>query len=156
MLLVKSRESKSLDKKSYKSWACNLASPITLLPLRANAEAQTLGSATSILSIFLSLLLVVGIVFMLAYLMRRFNVTHSGSSELKVVASMVAGTRERVMVLEVGEEQHLIGVTASNISHLAKLDKPIANSTKPGGEQFKQKLTQLMAGKLNPNLQTKD
>lgn len=152
MLLAKSKESKNSGKNLYKSWALLLLSPFLLHANSAFAQSNTLSNPTSILSIFLSLLLVVAIVFMLAYLMRRFNVTHSGSGELKVVASMVAGTRERVMVLEVGNEQHLIGVTANNINHLAKLEQPIAPS-KPAGEDFKHKLTQLMAGKLNPNLQ---
>ena len=90
----------------------------------ANAQTtQSITNPTSVLSIFLSLLVVVGVIFALAYIMRRFNVTAMGSNHLKVVASMVAGTKEKIMVIQVGDEQHLIGVTSHNISHLSKLDK---------------------------------
>jgi flagellar protein FliO/FliZ len=102
-------------------------------------------------SIFLSLLLVIGVVFMLAFLMRRFNVTQSGTSNLKVVASMMAGAKERVMVIEVAGEQHLLGITAHNINHLATLSTPIDTSTaSSGNENFKDKLSLFMAGKINP------
>ncbi len=88
----------------------------------------------------------------MAYLMRRFNVTQAGNGQMRVVASLVAGTKEKVMVIEVGDEQHLLGVTAHNINHLAKLEKPLTN-TKAGPNQlpidgkqgFQQKLVQAMA-----------
>ena len=85
--------------------------------------------------------------------MRRFNVTPGNSQHLKVVASLSAGARERVMVIQVGEEQHLIGVTAQNINHLSKLDTPIVTQQdNQGGAMFKQKLVQAMAQKMNPSL----
>ena len=117
-------------------------SPIFLHPFEAFAEAESLSNPTSVVSIFLSLLLVVGIVFMLAFLMRRFNVTQSGSSQMKVVASMMAGTKERILVVEVGEEQHLLGITSHNINHLPNWTSLLAdNASQPGTRQFKDKLT---------------
>jgi flagellar protein FliO/FliZ len=105
----------------------------------------------------MSVLLVIGVVFMLAFLMRRFNVTQSGTSNLKVVASMMAGAKERVMVIEVAGEQHLIGVTAHNINHLATLSTPIDNSTaSSGNDKFKDKLALFMAGKINPAMTKND
>ena len=157
MLLVNWKESKSLGKqKPYKTWAWYILCPFLFFSNQAFSAAQDLSNPTSILSIFLSLLLVVGVVFMLAFLMRRFNVTQSGSSNLKVVASMMAGTRERVMVIEVGNEQHLVGVTAHNINHLAKLSQPLPNDSATNNEKFKDKLSMFMAGKLNPAMANKE
>lgn len=151
MLLVNWKELKSLDKKNTcKTWAWRMLGPFLLFSNRAFSAAQDLTNPSSILSIFLSLLLVVGVVFVIAFLMRRFNVTQSGSSNLKVVASMMAGTRERVMVIEVGNEQHLVGVTAHNINHLAKLSQPLPDDSATGNDKFKGKLALFMAGKLNP------
>jgi flagellar protein FliO/FliZ len=65
---------------------------------------------------------------------------------------MMAGSKERVIVIDVGGEQHLLGITAHNINHLAKLDSPIAMTSGNSGENFKQKLAQLMAGKINPSV----
>ena len=79
-----------------------------------------------------------------------------GSGQMKVVASMVAGTKEKIMVIQVGDEQHLVGVTSHNISHLSKLEKhldtPVANGQQGSGDAFKQKLVAAMAGKLNPSI----
>ncbi|MDP5032733.1 MAG: flagellar biosynthetic protein FliO [Paraglaciecola sp.] len=154
MLLVNWKESKNSGSKlPLNSWAWIALSPLFLLSFSAQSEPQSLSNSTSVVSIFLSLLLVIAVVFMLAFLMRRFNVTHAGSSQLKVVASMMAGTRERVMVIEVGDEQHLIGVTAHNINHLAKLSQPLAESKPLAGDNFKDKLAMFMAGKINPSQQ---
>lgn len=150
MLLVNWKESKNSGSKlPLKTRAWNLLSPLLLLSFCAHSEPQSLSNPTSIVSIFLSLLLVIAVVFMLAFLMRRFNVTQSGTSQLKVVASMMAGTRERVIVIQVGTEQHLIGVTAHNINHLAKLSQPLADTKHSTGDNFKDKLALFMAGKVN-------
>jgi flagellar protein FliO/FliZ len=152
MLLVNWKESKSLDRqKAYKTWAWIALGSCLCTSFEANSTPQTLTNPTSIVSIFLSLLLVIGVVFMLAFLMRRFNVTQSGTSNIKVVASMMAGAKERVLVIEVAGEQHLLGITAHNINHLATLSSPIDNSTaSTGNEKFKDKLALIMAGKINP------
>lgn len=157
MLSVKSRESKSFAKSSILSGGCALL-PL-VLPFDVMAQStQSITNPTSVLSIFLSLLLVVAIIFALAYVMRRFNVTHGGGGQLKVVASMVAGAKERIMVIEVGDEQHMIGVTSHNISHLCKLENKIAPNQHAitTGSQFKDKLVKAMAGKMNPSVKGDD
>jgi flagellar protein FliO/FliZ len=117
---------------------------------------QTLQNPSSILSIFLSLLLVVAIIFALAYVARRFNVTQAGNGQLKVVASMSAGAKEKILVVDVGGEQFLLGVTAHNINQLGKLENPIekaaastASATngavQPNNLAFKDKLVKAMA-----------
>jgi flagellar protein FliO/FliZ len=64
---------------------------------------------------------------------------------------MMAGAKERVLVIEVAGEQHLLGITAHNINHLATLTSLIDNSpASPGNENFKDKLALFMAGKINP------
>jgi flagellar protein FliO/FliZ len=152
MLLVNWKESKSLDKlKSYKTWAWITLGACLCIPFEASSAPQSLSNPTSIVSIFLSLLLVIGVVFILAFLMRRFNVTQPGTANIKIVASMMAGAKERVIVVEVAGEQHLLGITAHNINMLATLSTPIDNSTAAtGNEKFKDKLALFMSGKINP------
>lgn len=155
MSLVNWKESKSLGNSNpYKTRGWALLTACLLLSFSVHAEPESYSNPTSIVSIFLSLLLVIGVVFMIAFLMRRFNVTQSGTSQLKVVTSMMAGTRERILVIEVGDEQHLLGVTAHNINHLAKLSTPLATTPTNNNEKFKDKLSLYMAGKLNPSLNT--
>ena len=137
--------------------------PLLFSQVAGAQSTQSITNPTSVLSIFLSLLLVVAIIFALAYIMRRFNVTAMGSGQMKVVASMVAGAKEKIMVIQVGDEQHLIGVTSHNISHLSKLEKNLdvpskgmGATTAGGGDAFKQKLVAAMAGKLNPEINKKN
>jgi flagellar protein FliO/FliZ len=152
MLLVNWKESKSLGKqKAYKTWVWIALGSCLCTSFEAYSAPQNLSNPASIVSIFLSLLLVIGVVFVLAFLARRFNVTQSGTSNIKVVASMMAGAKERVLVIEVAGEQYLLGITANNINHLATLSTPIDTSpVSTGNENFKDKLALFMAGKINP------
>lgn len=154
MLLVKSKELKNSNKILFKTkgLAALCASLLGFFVPAALAQSNTSYSSLSqIASIFFSLLFVIAIIFGLAYLMRRFNVTHATKGEMHVVASMMAGTKERIMVLQVGQEQHLIGVTATQISHLAKLETPLDTEADNTGS-FKDKLALAMAQKINPNV----
>lgn len=159
MLLVKSRELKNSGRNLYKIGAYVLFLFLFCSVVSAEASAstpQTLQNPSSILSIFLSLLLVVAIIFALAYVARRFNVTQAGNGQLKVVASMSAGAKEKILVVDVGGEQFLLGVTAHNINQLGKLENPIekaaastASATngavQPNNLAFKDKLVKAMA-----------
>ncbi|MFT4731614.1 MAG: flagellar protein FliO/FliZ [Gammaproteobacteria bacterium] len=154
MLLVKSKELKNSGRNLYKIGAYVLFLFLFCSVVNAEASAstpQTLQNPSSILSIFLSLLLVVAIIFALAFIARRFNVTQAGNGQLKVVASMAAGAKEKIMVVDVGGEQFLIGITAHNINQLGKLENPLqtASTAKSSGQTtslaFKDKLVKAMA-----------
>lgn len=79
----------------------------------------------ALLPVALSLLVVVALIFAVGYVMRRLNVVGHGSRQMQVVASLMVGTRERVVVVKVGEEQHLLGITSQNINALGRLDTPL-------------------------------
>jgi flagellar protein FliO/FliZ len=153
MLLVKSRELKSLNSYKIKNALKTGGYTLFLSLIWTSAQAQTssseFGGMSSFISIFLSLTLVIAIIFALAYLMRRFNVTQAGNGQMKVVASMMAGPKEKVMVIEVGGEQHMLGITAHNINHLATLTTPLQSPAKSpvldGKASFQQKHVQAMA-----------
>lgn len=142
MLLVKSKESKSSDKYLVRLAVVGLAGWV--LPVFGTTPSTGV-SASSYVSVLVSLLILVGVIYMLGFVLKRMNVTHSGSEQLQVVASMIVGSRERIVIIQVGEEQHMIGVTPQNINHLAKLDSQLEPS--PSGQDFRQKLALLMSGK---------
>ncbi len=160
MLLVKSKELKNLNKKYALSpvLACLLCVLmfVTSPSVFAEGGVESITSPSSILSVFLSLLVVIAIIFALAYVMRRFNVASAGNGQMRVVASMMAGSKEKVMVIEVGDEQHLLGITANNINHLAKLETNLDSNTNAkqqaassqassSKQSFQQKLVTAMA-----------
>lgn len=113
--------------------------------------ANTLSTAplmnTAELFKFAGALLLVLVIFMvLARLMRRLNgVSAGGAGSLRVVSALSVGTRERVLVVQVGEKQVLLGVTATHITALHELEQPLdhastSESSAPVGRGFKQAL----------------
>jgi len=80
-------------------------------------------------SMILSLLMVLALIIICALILKRFNFTQQGVSQLKVVTSLSLGAKERVMVVQMGEQQLLLGVTAQQITLLDKLAEPLTEST---------------------------
>lgn len=126
MLSVKSNVSKNSNKILFPTLVWLLFS--TLLAASPSSfadDSQVSTPLSSWVSVAFSLLLVIAVILLLAYIMRRFSSMQTSGGQIKTVASMMVGTRERIAVIQVGEEQHLVGVTAHNINHLAKLEKPL-------------------------------
>ncbi|EPR7491566.1 flagellar biosynthetic protein FliO [Vibrio alginolyticus] len=73
-----------------------------------------------------SLVLVIGVILLLAWLLKRMQVPVMGQQKgLRIVSQLPVGTKERIAVVQVGEEQFLVGITSQSIQTLAKLDKPL-------------------------------
>jgi len=77
-------------------------------------------------SMILSLLMVLALIGICAFVLKRFNFTQQSVSQLSVVTSLSLGAKERVMVVQMGEQQLLLGVTAQQIILLDKLAEPLA------------------------------
>ena len=68
------------------------------------------------------ILLLVGVLVLL----RRFNgVSSQMSGNMRVVSSLGVGQRERVVLLQVGEEQILVGVGPGNVRKIHAFDEPV-------------------------------
>ncbi|WP_330960762.1 flagellar biosynthetic protein FliO [Photobacterium sp. 53610] len=95
---------------------------------------------------FGSLLLVLVLIVFLAWLLRRMKLpgVTGGDNGLQVIRQVVVGQRERIVLVQVGEEQLLIGVTPQNISMLTKLDQPLPVETRTGNGEFAQQLSKLL------------
>lgn len=76
-------------------------------------------------SMILSLLMVLGLIVISALVLKRFNLTQQSSNQLKVIASLSLGAKERVVVVQIGEQQLVLGVCPQQISLLKNLDTPI-------------------------------
>jgi flagellar protein FliO/FliZ len=109
---------------------------IALLPASAwAADAAPPSIASGLLQTTLGLALVVGLVLGAAWLVRRLSPSLGGRSTLlRVVSSCPVGQRERVVVVEVGEQWLVVGVAAGSVTALATLPKgtaPDAAATAP-------------------------
>jgi len=76
-----------------------------------------------------SVLLVFIVLALLTKKIHRYG--QSQHRDLSVLSTMSVGTRERLMVVQVGEAQLLLGVTASRIDNLFVLETPLQGSHNP-------------------------
>lgn len=68
---------------------------------------------------------------------------------LSIVGALSLGQRERVVVIQAGEEQIVLGVTSSQINTLHILDKPLMGETPSGNvSEFKDKLSDAMKKRI--------
>ena len=104
-------------------------------------------SGGTMVQVALGLLFVLFLVIAVAWLLKRiggFSIT--GNSALKILAGLSMGARERVVLMQVGDEQILIGVSPGRIQTLHILDKPISIDEKKSSESgFAERLTEALA-----------
>ncbi|KFX70204.1 flagellar assembly protein FliO [Pseudomonas taeanensis MS-3] len=126
---------------------------LLMLPLTAlaaepatQAAAPMTTSAGSLVQLLLGLLLVIGLIFLLAWLMRRVQqIGPRGGQVIKVVASQALGPRDRLVLVQVGGEQILLGLSAGRISPLHVLSEPVhLPDGEPASAEFAQRLMELL------------
>jgi flagellar protein FliO/FliZ len=124
--------------------------PLVALAAEPAAQAATPMATSNIggqlVQLLLGLLLVVGLIFLLAWVMRRVQqVGPRGGQVIKLVASQALGPRERLLLVQVGGEQVLLGITPGRITTLHVLAEPVHL---PEGEaaspEFAQRLMELL------------
>ena len=96
---------------------------------QAQEKVPVVGGAVSggmnAVSMILSLLMVLAVIIVSAYMLKRFNVIQHSTQGLKVVASLPLSTKEKLVVVQVGEKQLLLGVTSQQINLIESLDEPL-------------------------------
>ncbi|AEG10716.1 flagellar biosynthetic protein FliO [Shewanella baltica OS183] len=86
------------------------------------AEPSQVATLASMLG---GLILVLLLIFALAYLLRRFNLVPTANGVLKTIAVTSLGQKERLVLVQVGEQQYLLGVSSQQVSLIDKLAEPI-------------------------------
>ncbi|WOJ93311.1 flagellar biosynthetic protein FliO [Congregibacter variabilis] len=90
------------------------------------SAAPELFSASYLFQVLGSLVLVFVCLFAVVYFLKRFNGTGVGSgSALRVLGSANVGQREKVVLMEVGGEQLLIGVAPGSVRKIHVLAEPV-------------------------------
>ncbi|MBW2028850.1 MAG: flagellar biosynthetic protein FliO [Deltaproteobacteria bacterium] len=86
------------------------------------------------------LLVVLGLVILVLYLMRRalfLGRASKGETIIKSISSLHVSPKERVQVIEISGERFLIGVAPGNISLLARLDNHNGEGLEGDGDRKK-------------------
>jgi len=83
--------------------------------------------AAQYLQVLVGLMLVVVLIFAVAWFMRRFgHLPSGGQGAVRMIGGLSMGQRERIVLLQVGETQLLVGVAPGCLRTLHVLDQPVA------------------------------
>lgn len=99
-------------------------------PLLSAQERAAPLSAEYMVKTVLGLIVVIAIMLGLAWFMRRMGKMNGlVSGQIKILSALSVGTREKILLVEVGGEQFLLGATQTNINRLARIRTPIDTNT---------------------------
>ncbi|WP_047302695.1 flagellar biosynthetic protein FliO [Pseudomonas fluorescens] len=131
-----------------------LALPLSALaaePAATAAVAATAPAAGSVsgqlTQLVLGLLLVIGLIFFLAWLLRRVQQAGpAGKGQvIELIGSRALGPRDRLVLVQVGNEQILLGLTPGTITPLHVLKEPVQVPTaEQATPEFAQRLMELL------------
>jgi len=119
------------------------------LPAMAAEPATSMsstGMGAQMSKLLLGLLLVIGLIFLLAWLLRRVQqLNPRGNQAIKLISSHALGPRERLVLVQVGSEQVLLGLSAGRIAPLHVLKEPVhLPDAEPASPEFAQRLMELL------------
>ncbi len=102
--------------------------------------------------IMLSLVLVLLIIFLAAWILRRYSrFPGVADGNLKVIGALSVGQRERILLLQVGQEQIVVGVTSNKITTLHQLEEPVqVKDNAPMSSQFSKRLQEALTPRSKP------
>lgn len=93
-------------------------------------------SAGGMFQVILSLVLVLGMIVLVAWILKRINLPqNSPNSALKVISGVAVGQRERIVLVEVNDTWLVVGVAPGQVTGLHTMPKnslpPIPDQTAP-------------------------
>lgn len=116
----------------------------TLMALPALAQESAPAIAPSslftgdyLLQVLGSFVVVILLLVAVLVMLKRFNgVSTSMGGDMRVVSSVGVGQRERAVLVQVGEQQFLLGVGPGNVRTLHIFDEPAVTSTSSSTPNF--------------------
>ena len=124
------------------------AEPVTTAATAAAAPAVSSGVAGQLTQLVFGLLLVLGLIFFLAWLLRRVQQAGpAGKGQvIELIGSRALGPRDRLMLVQVGNEQILLGLSPGTITALHVLKEPVQvpSATEKATPEFAQRLLEML------------
>jgi flagellar protein FliO/FliZ len=107
------------------------AAPATQVP-QLQVEPLAFGSVAKL---GLGLLVVVALIVAMSWVMRRLGgLPGTGAGSLRILGGLSMGTRERVVLIQVGDQQLLLGVAPGRVQTLHVLEHPIPTTHPESGK----------------------
>lgn len=94
-----------------------------------------MSASASLIQVTIALLLMVGLILGLAWLMKRFaNPLFQQQKDLRLVASLSLGVKEKIILVEVAGKQLVLGVTPQQITSLHVIDNPLKDTAEDSAD----------------------
>ena len=137
------------------SRSVSVVATLLALPLHAAESASAVGSGaagttdlgSSALQMFFGLIVVLGLLLGALWLLKRISEPRGPIAGLmRVVAGVAVGTRERVVILEIGNSWLVLGVAPGQVTTLAEIPRQesLAPKESPGQKDFSGWLKQII------------
>ena len=92
-------------------------------------KTQTPSSFGFITSI-LALLFVIALIFAISWLVKRLpGLSIQPRNDLKIIAHLAVGSKERLVIVQIKDKQLLLGVASGHISLIDRLNDPLPQTT---------------------------
>lgn len=119
--------------------------PAAVAPAAAAASSGSM--AGQLTQLLLGLLVVLAVIFVLAWVVRRVQqAAPRGGQIIDIVSARALGPRDRLVLVQVGDEQILLGVSPGRITSLHVMKEPVrgATRTEQATPEFAQRLMELL------------
>lgn len=128
----------------------NMTATTPTPPVEAKAAPVEVGKHVTAnmdaMSMILSLLMVLVVIVISAVILKRFQGVRHSINGLKIVTSLHLGAKEKLVVVQAGNKQLLLGVTTQQISLIETLDEPLI-AAKENSVDFAQSIAKLLKQK---------
>ena len=114
-------------------------------PAATGASIQEPLAMNNLLQLTLGMLAVLALIMAIAWLLKRSGRFQMGAGGgLRILGGLSMGARERVVLLQVGETQLLVGVAPGRVQTLHVLDQPLEANETAAGAGFSAQLASLL------------
>jgi flagellar protein FliO/FliZ len=100
----------------------------------ADAVSPSPVSLSALLQVVFGLALVVAAIVATGWLLRRIGPAQSAGGLLRVIGGVMVGPRERLVLVELGEQWLVLGVASGSVNLLHTLPKPQGGTVPRSGE----------------------
>lgn len=108
----------------------NAITTAQVLPVADVTTSVNNASTVSTLANMLGgLIVVVALIFLLAYIVKKLNLVPNQNAIIKTIAMTQVGQKEKLIIVEINQQQYLLGVTSQQINLIDKLTNPIEVSS---------------------------
>ncbi|MBU2097773.1 MAG: flagellar biosynthetic protein FliO [Gammaproteobacteria bacterium] len=127
---------------------------VTRAAQSAEQSSTFVGNGASALGqTLLWLIVVVGLILLMAWLAKRLGGVHfQNAAGIKMLSVLSVGNKEKIALVQVGDQQLLIGIAPGRVSTLHVFDEPVSGvaqqSVDAGGPHGSQKFQQILLSSL--------